>query len=159
MTTTSFEVLGAAVITSIAIIGKIVENSGHFHTNHRTGGSRVVLYYDSLNFHLHLSLGMLGLAWSQHWDTDYCAPIFILILLGITTKGVLAKPKPVTLSFLDRTAFCGLYLPNILAFICVGWVLLGKGLICLDVQTTPSGVNTNNPAAIVVSGQKSEKSP
>jgi len=75
--------------------------------------------------HLHLSLGMLGLAWSQNWDACRCFPLSILILFGIVCKGAIAKPKPESLHFRDRNALWGLYIPNTLALLCVAWALFG----------------------------------
>src|ERR1041385_9178313 len=141
MTTTGYEVLGASFITGIAVLGKLLENGAHFHAARaKAKNNNVGLYYECCNFHLHLSLGMLGLAWSQHWDTAFVCPFFGMILLGVTTKGVIAHPKPGTLNFWDRNAFLGLYFPNILGLICVAWALFGREIVssaskALDHQT------------------------
>lgn len=132
MTTTGYEVLGAGIITFAALIGKVIENSSHFHAARQKPagkGSTVTLYYECCNFHLHLSLGMLGLAWSQHWDASLCCPLIIMIMLGVTTKGVIASSTPGTLSFSDFDAFLGLWLPNGLALVCVAWALVGKQIL------------------------------
>jgi hypothetical protein len=134
MTTTGFEVVGVGIITVAAIMGKVIESGHTFHSARTRGGQRDLIsaYYECANFHLHLSLGMLGLAWSRHWDAAVCCPLLILIMAGVGAKGVLAGPKPDTLRFSDSNAFVGLYLPNILAFVCVGFALIGPFLRPLD---------------------------
>src|SRR4051812_20303815 len=98
MTTTGYEVTGALIITSIALAGKVIEHSDLFHAAHSSAHKNMVaIYYECANWHLHLSLGMLGLAWSQHWDASYCGPLFPLIIVGAILKGIIANPKVATL--------------------------------------------------------------
>ena len=132
MSTTAYEVWGAVLITVLALAGKFVENSCHFHAARTAvSGERNLsaVYYECYNFHLHLSLGMLGLAWSQDWNSQVCIPLMVLIVLGMAIKGVFADPRPATLSFFNGDAFRGLYLPNCLAIMCVLWVIFGKQLL------------------------------
>lgn len=135
MTTTGFEVVGASVITVIAVLGKWIENCAHLFAARmapqRSHGT-VALHYECWNFHLHLSLGMLGLAWSQHWDATTCCPLIGFIVAGVVAKGIFADPRPGTLSFFDGNAFLGLYLPNTLALICVAWVLGGRNYLSVE---------------------------
>ena len=144
MTTTGYEVTGAIIISVVALAGKVIEHAHLFHAVHSGAHKSIVpVYYECANWHLHLSLGMLGLAWSQHWDAAYCGPLFPLIIIGALLKGIIASPKVATLRFTDPTAFLGLYLPNILAFVCVAWALFGRDITAHDGTSTLSSVTNS----------------
>jgi hypothetical protein len=149
MTTTTYEVIGAGLIASVALIGKIGEASSHIHASNALPPEQrntVALYYECLNIHLHLSLGMLGLAWSQDWNPSRCFPLIPLIFLGVISKGTIARPRPNSLKFFDFDAFWGLYLPNILATMCVAWALCGNQ-VC-EPPGKGNDVQTNRPPVV-----------
>jgi hypothetical protein len=146
MNTTIYEVLGAFLITILALAGKFVENSSlFFAARNAASGERnlTALYYECCNFHLHLSLGMLGLAWSRDWDSQMCIPLVVLIVIGFVMKGVFADSRPSTLNFLNGDAFRGLYFPNCLAIVCVIWVIAGKPILSLLPE------NVNAPTQVI----------
>lgn len=129
------------MITVLTIIGKLLEDSRKIGLAPRGAGRRlanIAGMYECFNCHLTLSLGILGLVWSTSGDFSVAIVVIILILIGITSKGVFSEHKPDRLSMKDLDARYGFYVPNACALAALLFVL---GTIAVG---TPSAAPTPN---------------
>ncbi len=105
-------------ITTFALVGRFIENTRKFKLKIRSikdGKENIHSFYECLNIHLSLCLGVLGVAWTAKKQVSEVAWIFLIIFLGVASKGVFSNHKPDRLIFKDRDALWGLYIPNGLA--------------------------------------------
>lgn len=100
-------ILGVFIIASFAIFGKMLEDRIRI----RSSGT-VREMYTYFNFHLSLSLGMLGLFWASKVRAQTILILIFIIIAGIVSKAVFSGNSPERLSPLDWDAFWGLCVPN-----------------------------------------------
>lgn len=120
------ELTGIGIITVLAILGRLLEDCRKIGLAPRSAGKRLTNIqgmYECFNFHLTLSLAMLGFVWSTSGDSFVAAVVFILILFGIASKGVFSQHKPDRLSLKDLDARYGFFIPNACALAAMFFVL------------------------------------
>jgi hypothetical protein len=96
------------ILAILAIICKLIENSNKM----RGTNNNLTMYYEIFNINLSMSLGILGLAWTQDIPSDITLVIFCFMMAGIASKGVFSDHEPESWSYLDKDMLVGLYLPN-----------------------------------------------
>jgi hypothetical protein len=115
------------IITVIAILGRLIEHAHKFDIKNKAINiidGNIKSFYECLNVHLSLCLGVLGLIWAYTKNINQAIVIFIFILVGLVLKGVFSEHKPDRLFYTDRDALFGLYLPNACAFSAVIYGIL-----------------------------------
>lgn len=120
------ELTGIGIITVLAVLGRLLEDCRKIGLAPRGTGKRlndVQGMYECFNFHLTLSLAMLGFVWSTSGDSFVSAVVFILILFGIASKGVFSEHRPDRLSLKDLDARYGFFIPNACAMAAMLFVL------------------------------------
>ena len=109
------EFAGIAIITALAVVGKLIEDCRKIGLAPRGSGKRldgIGGMYECFNIHLNLSLGMLGLVWSTSLGSPPAYILFILVLVGVASKGVFSQHKPDRLNLRDLDARYGFFIPN-----------------------------------------------
>jgi len=121
------QIIGVLVITVMSIFGKLLEDCHKFgvgcHPTERSD-TNIKAYYECFNIHLSLSLGILGLVWAATANSSKLIFLFIIILGGITSKGVLSMHTPDRLTLSDKDALWGLYIPNACGIAAIIFALL-----------------------------------
>ena len=144
MSTPNHEVEGVVLITAIALIGKLIEAARPLiYASDRSieSTSFTEVAYECFNFHLHLSLGMLGLLWTQNAGPESCIILILMVLAGVLAKGLFSKHKPDRLSMSDHDALRGLYIPNAFAFACVIFVTYQLHFATAEAPSKDSAAN------------------
>lgn len=142
------EFAGIAIITVLAILGRLLEDCRKIGLSPKGSRKRLTNIgglYECFNFHLNLSLGMLGLLWTTSGESSAIITVFIFILLGVASKGVFSQHKPDRLSLKDLDARYGFFVPNACALACVcvvaGMILSGEK----PPSTSPPDRSRNTP--------------
>ncbi|MGC3991624.1 MAG: hypothetical protein QM796_18435 [Chthoniobacteraceae bacterium] len=106
------------ILTFLAVIAKMVEESKRIRP---VVGGRVTVesMYDCLNFHLHLTLGMLGLVAVRTPDFTNTFVIVGIVFAGAVSKGAFSNHRPERFDLRDTDMLCGLLIPNALAFLAI----------------------------------------
>ncbi len=105
----------ALVMLCMSLCGKFIENARKMKDPRVPEHGKYVnikILYECLNFHLHLSLGMIGLCWGSRVDPEYTIGLFALCLAGVAFKAAGSSHSPERLSFKDRDMLLGVWLPN-----------------------------------------------
>lgn len=140
------ELAGIGIITVLAILGRLVEDTRKIGLAPQGAGKRLANIqgmYECCNVHLTLSLAMFGFVWSTSADLSIAAIVFILIFLGIASKAVLSKHKPERLSLKDFDALYGFFIPNACALTAVIFVVASVAFG--EAKTPPPNNNGNQP--------------
>jgi hypothetical protein len=102
------------ILTLLSVIAKIAEESKRIRAE--TGGFvSIVGLYECFNFHLHLSLGMLGFVAATGGDVLNAIIVVGIVFAGAVSKGALSNHHPERFHYRDWDMMWGLIVPNTLA--------------------------------------------
>lgn len=107
-------IVGSMVVAGIAILGALIENTRRISLarTHNASVRNTRVYYDCLNLHLSLTLGMLALVLGAGCSGTEVMLLVGMIFVGVVAKGVFSNHTPERLVWRDRDALIGLIIPN-----------------------------------------------
>lgn len=125
------------LITAISFFGKLIEDCRKLGLAPKGAGkpfADLCCFYECLNIHLSLSLGMLGMVLAIDAGHVWILIMVLMTLAGVVSKGVFSGHEPDRLTWRDRDALWGIYVPNGLA---IGTVFIAFVLVAAP--TPPNG--------------------
>jgi hypothetical protein len=110
------------ILTLLSIIAKIAEESKHIRAEAGAFVS-VAGLYQCFNFHLHLSLGMLGFVAATSSDVLNAIIVVGIVFAGAVSKGAMSNHEPERFHYRDWDMMWGLIVPNTLAICAIDFSL------------------------------------